>query len=372
MKRIFMGFIVVVMILQMVFVSASDMTFTDVSEGDWYYSQVMAMTERGLFRGKGDNMFCPDDTITEAEFLTVIMRALYPDEDLNAKEGEEWWQPAYNLAIEKGVVKRENYEGTSVGTISGAKFNVNTMSATIPIKRKQMAVLTVKALKASGETELQPYTYIPDLKEANELYRESIQLAYGAGLLVGDNEGFFRPEGTLTRAEASTVLYRIIEPTARVKIDFDSYVPITIYEGQQRTSRNAQEGDTFVKADGTKIVLKKGPNGILGEGQCVAPDVNFFMYSVKTERGNWMYNPDLRESLYDSTGNHLHNQDYRINNSTGEGHWSKEIQALCEAYPEPDRDGAYPGEISDDPYKLWVWDFGMWTWNFEIYKSRIQ
>ena len=39
---------------------------------------------------------------------------------------------------------------------------------------------------------------------------------------------------------------------------------ITIKEGQA-TSRPAKAGDTYVKADGTKVVLKVGPNGVLGE-----------------------------------------------------------------------------------------------------------
>ena len=39
---------------------------------------------------------------------------------------------------------------------------------------------------------------------------------------------------------------------------------ITIKEGQQ-SSRPAKAGDTYVKADGTKVVLKVGPHGVLSE-----------------------------------------------------------------------------------------------------------
>ena len=53
---------------------------------------------------------------------------------------------------------------------------------------------------------------------------------------------------------------------------------ITIYEGQPRDNRLAREGDTFVKADGTEIVLAIGPHGVLGKGQGVAPDVGLMDY----------------------------------------------------------------------------------------------
>ena len=43
---------------------------------------------------------------------------------------------------------------------------------------------------------------------------------------------------------------------------------ITIYEGQPRDNRLAKEGDTFVKVDGTQVVLKTDPiTGVLGYGQ---------------------------------------------------------------------------------------------------------
>lgn len=50
--------------------------------------------------------------------------------------------------------------------------------------------------------------------------------------------------------------------------------PITIYEGKERSNRLAKAGDTFVKADGTQVVLTADPvAGVVGYGQGVAPDI---------------------------------------------------------------------------------------------------
>ena len=137
---------------------------------------------------------------------------------------------------------------------------------------------------------------------------------------------------------------------------------ITIKEGQA-TSRPAKAGDTIVKADGTKVVLKVGPNGILGEGQGVAPDKN-----LKTEASGWTgdrfnFIASKTGNLTDSLGNTLQNGRYIVNYTTGEGHWDTEWKVLMAKYPAPAKNGSYDGQISTDPYSLYYWDGICWSFN---------
>ncbi|MBE7050374.1 MAG: S-layer homology domain-containing protein, partial [Ruminococcaceae bacterium] len=94
MKRFLISILIGIMLISSLSVSAAG--FTDVNTGDWYYDTVTEMTEKGLFNGKGNNLFCPNDTMTKAEFITVVMRILYPDTDFTSKEGQPWWQSAYD------------------------------------------------------------------------------------------------------------------------------------------------------------------------------------------------------------------------------------------------------------------------------------
>lgn len=361
------------MLISSVSVSASA-DFTDVNTGDWYYETVTTMTEKSLFKGKGNNMFCPNDTMTRAEFITVVVRALYPNADISSDAGEKWWQGAYEVALEKGIleddefityISAENefifYSGTNLSTDNNVPLH--TIELDTAIQRQEMALISVRALNTMGETDIKEYEYIPDIHKASIIYRDYVSKAYGAGIIVGDETGKFNPENTLTRAEASTVLYRIIEKSARAEVEFDLSAPITIYEGQYRTNRNAKEGDTFVKADGTQIILKKGPNGILGEGQGVAPDVglNLGLYTVQGDGGNFSYNAEKHGNMVDSTGASIQNATYYINRVTGEGYWTPEMHVLAKAYPEPTYDGTQ-GEVSKDNF--WVYDFGEWVYNF--------
>lgn len=54
--------------------SIVDMTFTDVKEGDWFYDSVIALAKAGIVEGYGDGTFKPEESITRAEFVTIMVR----------------------------------------------------------------------------------------------------------------------------------------------------------------------------------------------------------------------------------------------------------------------------------------------------------
>lgn len=203
MKRFSILALTAILLISSLPLSANENVFGDVNQGDWYYETVTEMTKKGLFKGKGNNMFCPGDTMTRAEFITVVMRALYPDADLSSEEGEKWWQDAYEAALKKGILEDKEF------------VIYNRIDLDIGIQRQEMAVISVRALNVLGETDITPYKHIPDISSVNKSYADYVKKAYGAGIIIGDEKGCFNPTNTLTRAEASTVLYRIIEKSAR-------------------------------------------------------------------------------------------------------------------------------------------------------------
>ena len=139
---------------------------------------------------------------------------------------------------------------------------------------------------------------------------------------------------------------------------------ITIYEGQPRDNRLAREGDTFVKADGTQIVLKKDEvTGVLGYGQGVAPDVGLM---DEVGQGSAKFtapltaNGRLTTGKYgpDSVGKETSDTLYLINPLTGEGHWDNEWSVIAQK-TRPQARGTSFGEISED--KNFIWDEDGWV-----------
>ncbi len=389
MKRFITIILTGIMLISSLSVSAAG--FTDVNQSDWYYETVTEMTEKGLFVGKGNNLFCPNDTMTKAEFLAVTMRIICPDANLKAEDGKAWWQGAYNLAKQAEIVDEIIFPADSMedcitrqemAYISSMAFFAQKDGNPDDKEYKDTVLLATQVSLSAHNS--QEYGFdlrntIPDYDDIEKDYKVSAVIAYATGLLGGvDDTGRFAPKDTLTRAEGATVLCRLIRKDKRLiksasndkQTETSETISssITIYEGQSRYNRNAQEGDLFIKKDGTQVVLKKGLNGILGEGQGVAPDVGLF--GIIGENGLQFFSYKVADygQLTDSTGTTIQNQTYWVNATTGEGYWSKEYQKLRENIPAPDRDGAYEGEVSEDAYHLYVWYAGMWMQNVKVIK----
>lgn len=344
--------------------------FTDMT-GHWSYDYVARMVQDDLFAGTSATTFSPNDNMTEVEFLTVVLRKAFPTEleQYNAQYTSTWYDGAYRLGLAKGIINSSVYG-------SGADMNRD-------ITRERMTDMAIKGLEAMGEK-----TYsnasgvsarVTDLNDCKGEMRDSMIKAYTMGIIAGTSDTTVSPKQTATRAQGATVLYRFAYPEERSIPDLNAPVekpgsdlsqPITIYEGQTRTageSRLAREGDVFVKADGTKVVLKKGPNGVLGEGQGVAPDLGFeacenpIKQQVVTNQGCFSPGGILGEYDTNSVGKPYNNDDYKVNPWTGEGHWGTEWQVILDANPFPAEAGTYDGQLSPDG--VWVWDTYINFWN---------
>ena len=351
--------------------------FYDLGNHEWARPAIEDMstgTYKGLFSGKtapneqGLAQFDPNGTMSRAEFITVVTRALYSDQLANmpAVSGEFWYANNYDVALNNGLISESEFA-----------FTKEVLNA--PMPRQEMALILTRACEQMGEgtgTLVSP-SRISDYNTVGGDYKTAVRIAFTKGLIAGkDTSGRFAPHDTLTRAEGATVLYRLVNKSKRVEVGISTgggvstpvSSAITIYEGQARYNRNAQEGDLFIKKDGTQIVLKKGPNGILGEGQGVAPDAGLLGQVTENGCDRFTYKVADYGDWHDSTGNHLQNAKYIVNATTGEGHWIPELQLLRKAVPAPDRDGEYEGEVSQDVYHLYKWDGSDWVHNAKIYK----
>ena len=346
--------------------TANAATFPDVQSGDWYYDTVTAMTGKGLFAGIEENgtvYFKPENTMTHAEFIAVVDRILNLD---TSAKGDTWWYGAYKAAVDAQLITSSEMSETGMDS---------------DITRQEMAMVAVRAIEKRGETLSSQYAEnvqasIPDNQKIDSYYRDFVLTAYENGILCGvDDLGTFDPDGTLTRAAAAAVLNRITEPSTRESRDFSqppdplhNYNPITIYEGQPRTEENmrlAREGDIYVKADGTRVVLKIDEvTGVLGYGQGVAPDVGLMDevgQGVHITRRPLTANGKLTTGKYgpNSVGKEVSDSQYQVNIFTGEGHWDSEW-AVISYYTRPrGYDGTEIGEVSAD--KNYFWDSMDWV-----------
>ena len=345
--------------------------FKDIPANAWYYDYVAKMVQDGLFKGTSSTTFSPEAPMSEVQFLTVVLRKAFPTEleQYNAQYTSTWYDGAYRLGLAKGIISSSVYG-------SGADMNARN------ITRERMTDMAIKGLEAMGE-QIYSDAYgvssrVTDLNQCTGDMRTSMIKAYTMGIIAGTTTTTVSPKQTATRAQGATVLYRFAYPDERTIPDLSAPVekpgsdlsqPITIYEGQSRVageSRLAREGDIFVKADGTKVVLKKGPNGVLGEGQGVAPDLGFKATpnagkaGTVTNQERFSPGPVLGDYNLNSIGKAYNNDTYKVNPWTGEGHWDTEWTVIIDANPMPATKGTYNGQISSNGVWVWLADYNDW------------
>ena len=230
-------------------------TFTDI-DGHWAEDTINALAEEGIIEGDGTGKFNPEGTVTRAEFLKMVMEAAgvvghaYREGECLDATQDDWYCYYLQGAVDKGIIPVEMVqdctgqetvtktlveatEDAEAVTTEVTRYNVidigpNSLSArpiglafngNKPITREEMAAMLVNVYKyaasqmeegfvTSYSTE-NPYS---DADEMNEEYVRSILIASGdLGLINGMGDGTFAPKADMTRAQAATVISRLID-----------------------------------------------------------------------------------------------------------------------------------------------------------------
>lgn len=335
--------------------------FQDVSSSDWYYTAVKTCYELDLMKGNSASTFNPKGNITVAQVITMASRVhkIYFEGTGDFESvGSKWYQTYVDYALEQGIIKASD-------------FSEYDRLAT----RSEMAYIFANALPSTEYNSINAISELPDVN-SNTQYNTQIFSLYNAGIVAGsDQYGTFNPNSNITRAEAAAIINRVAVKSERKTLALekqDLSEAITITEGQTRSNRPAKAGDTVIKADGTRVVLAIGPNGVLGEGQGVAPDLGLTSPSgfdvVKDQERNG-YSGWGKSSV----GINYVNDFYYVNPLTGEGHWGAEWSIIARnTYPEYD---GKVGEISADKNFVWNED-GVPCWvtvydNHNLVKDQI-
>ena len=176
-------------------------SFTDTQNIQWAKQAIEAMAARGVIMGISEDTFAPAASITRADFITLLVRALeLKGSGTNAATFSDVQPTAYYA--QAVAVARE------LGIASG--FEDNTFKPGSSITREDMMVLTARALKAAGKPSagsgnLASYS---DAASISTYAKDSAAFLVGRGIINGKNDKI-APADSLTRAEAAMILYRI-------------------------------------------------------------------------------------------------------------------------------------------------------------------
>ncbi|MCM3626596.1 S-layer homology domain-containing protein [Paenibacillus glycanilyticus] len=177
-----------------------DRAFTDTGS-HWAKADIALLAGKGILNGVTMGKFEPERAVTRAEFAAMLVRALGIRQIGEARTFKDvavgsWYEETVRLASGAGIIN-----GYEDGT-----FRPNSK-----VTREEMAIMAVKALElATGSKLVAADLNYKDSGQISNWAADAVGKAAGAGLLKGMPDGSFVPAGSVTRAEAATLLKRLL------------------------------------------------------------------------------------------------------------------------------------------------------------------
>ena len=194
MKRLMMSISVIIMVMLLSTTSAAandrGTGFADISFTDWHVGYVLTLSEMDLVRGYEDSTFRPNETISKAEFVVLALKAQH--RQYSVAEGEHW---AMNYI--RGAEAMD-----AIDPCTGEREVLNSA-----INRAEAARILVRTQQGRMEPEeVSAEVPFTDFHLIPAAYQPYVRTAYEMGWISGYPDGTFRPDHSITRAEASVIL----------------------------------------------------------------------------------------------------------------------------------------------------------------------
>ena len=167
--------------------------FADVATDAYYYDAVKWAVEKGITNGVSETLFGPDQACTRAQIVTFLWRAAGSPEPKSGSSfadvaADAYYAKAVAWAVENGITK-----GTSETTFSPDETCTRAQGVTFLYR-----ALGKLAAAQAGFTDV----------AADSYYADAVNWAAENGVTKGISETLFGPDGSCTRAQIVTFLYR--------------------------------------------------------------------------------------------------------------------------------------------------------------------
>ena len=149
----------------------------------WAKDAIDFVSARGLVSGMSETTYAPDSSTTRAQLWTILAR----QNDADLSGGNTWYEKAQNWAKAKGISDGTDPDGA--------------------INRAQMVTML---WRAAGSPAVEGASAFTDIS-ADSYYAKAVAWAAKNGITAGVGNGRFEPNGTCTRGQIATFLYRYMK-----------------------------------------------------------------------------------------------------------------------------------------------------------------
>ncbi|SFD50648.1 S-layer homology domain-containing protein [Paenibacillus catalpae] len=184
--------------------------FSDLLGYSWAEEAIHALARQGIIKGTSSTTFEPSRSVTRAEFITLLVRAMGLKAQVTDNFADVPANAYYYEAL--GIVKQ-------LGIALGSGENKFHPNATI--SRQDMMVLAARVLEVTNDEPLEgnaaDLSGFIDKDRIADYAAESLAALVKKGIVTGSGNGRINPQGTTTRAEAAVIIYRILNMDGQVQ-----------------------------------------------------------------------------------------------------------------------------------------------------------
>lgn len=183
--------------------------FIDVTSNWWYYESAYALVRQGIVAGTSVWTFSPNNSISRAEFITLLARA--SGQNFSSYSGSKSFSDVPSSSWYTAAVGW----GASKGIVSG--YGNGKFGPTDNITREQMATMLLRFQKTIWGGELQAKNEVPqftDTAKISSWAKEAMIKVAAQGIINGakmsDGSVQAQPLKNATRAEACKMLHNML------------------------------------------------------------------------------------------------------------------------------------------------------------------
>ncbi len=169
--------------------------FTDLTSSHWAYDSVTILRKRNIINGYQDGSFRPENTVTRAEFIKMLVLALSIEaEDSQAEfidiSENDWYYEFVTAGAQKGII---------------TGYPDGSFKPDVIVSREEMAVMLHRAYELSSK-KLEVVNNVCSFADGEDISDWAVQAVKelsGAGVLSGNENEMFEPARGATRAETA-------------------------------------------------------------------------------------------------------------------------------------------------------------------------
>lgn len=172
--------------------------FSDLENALWAKEAIEYLSDANILNGVGDGKFAPGSNLTREQAAKIICEAFKIDIE-NGDTGFDdvtagaWYEKYIASAKKAGIVNGLDEKIFGVGR---------------SITRQDIAVLLYRTLGKHNDSAQISFT---DVDEISEYAKEAVAYFVSEGILNGYEDGSFKPNNYITRAEAAKLIYNILK-----------------------------------------------------------------------------------------------------------------------------------------------------------------